>query len=851
MPVDPVATASAGFRLVRFVNASTHVNDEIRALKDELEGLKSTAATVTAILGERELDAFEVASISTPAFELVRLCEKATREFELQIRSLRPSPNERWTPGDLVRQGRVTLKVESIATMRAQIHTHSVNLNTVIGGLQIHISALTAPTVLDILAPKLEVLLRQLQTNLGQMATETSEEIALKSQTTRLKLATEETLKRVTVKPVVAIAQGLSPAKKMEVGIPSASHKHISMTSSIVSQNDDMNELINEQVADRDDSSNSAAVSSKMYARYSRVGIWASEVEPCAPDRTSIPPDTKDLEAANFKSLLARNAIREAELALSRDDCAGAEKLLRSVLEDTSVFDRLSRLSMPNARRHVKVNLAIALFRQRKFDDAIRETAWLDSHTIRDDDDDRNVVFEGYHTLAQIQLVKDDLSEALRISNICMFHFPWMMEERHLQARWYHAVALHVAVSYRLGNQEQARIFAGLLPEDFIRPEFDLSHVWLPRIDESPSIRLHHVEVNTVPVPVLPVQVHELDMTSSSSAVAQMIPTERVPETETSTISMNYSALPLLDDVNFAMVSGNDTAAVLDRGTTSQPETPDDTSVVYYTARTSRSSYFGLGANRNASNGLGIDMTGDVEFRNKRDQTVPPVPEQLDRDQAVSVILPTIEEHHDISLLGTYQSYASAPDRGQTRYPESLPSLSPSLSSCHTSSRGSWGSEKIPVVPTFPDSDPNVAELPDTSYTSSTVFQSHAEESSPRGRHRRSDAQSGLLGCIELQMPPRDARSLAPSPVIHSEGRAREARSLTPTPRPPVSPLFAEFAGQFQDERYVISRSPRQGMVFIPDNLIEQELQVSSHFFLTIIRSHCSIVAEEVAGLRY
>jgi len=839
-PVEPFATANAGYRVIRFVYDSTHVNAEIQALENELEGLEKTAATAADVLGERELHAFQGADISTNASELLKLCKTAVHEFKLKTRSLKPSRGGKWTPADLLRQARIMSMMESISRMRAQIHTHSVNLNTVIGLFGLIVSATTAPQILEVVMPQVELSHRLLQTNLERLPSTTEKEKNLKRQSILLSLETEETLARAKVGSTPLPAQQPFIRNDAVQDIQNISQQHVSVTSTIETQEIDTKELINEPPAAADDLPSPIELPTRMYARHSQIGLWTSGVENFAPRRNSIAPYSSDFEA-EFESQLMRNSFKEAELAFSREDYNGAEKICRAILNNTSA---LYQTSMPNAQRHAKVNLTIALFRQGRLDDAIRETSWLEFHTIReDDDDDRNLVFECYHTLAQLQLVKGDSLKASRVSGKSISHFSWMKEQGHLQARWHHAVALHITIYSRLGNEAVGRIFAPFLPEDFIRPDFHRSHVWLPQIGEAPSTSQQHADLNDESELV---QVHEIEATASNSDTTQPASTEsQLDDGNRTAIPISSSALPLSDDLTSSTSLEVDTTAVPDDSIFLQSGTPDDSSLVFLTAKThqfSGNSYFGLSADRDGKEGLGIDLTGGTATRDEYIHSQPSVLGHVNLNEIIPPALPTVYKFHDVSLRKNHQVIPSTPDQMQIQFPESVPSLSPAGSSVYSSFRGSWGSVNTPVMPTSAESSPDIAELPNTLHADTTVLEFHSAESNPRGRHHRSNAQSAFPVSNELRVPFETHKFWHPPLSSTPKHRKRRSRSLEPTPRSPMSPLSAEFERRIEDKqstlppslsendgivRHVSHRERRQGVVFTRVNRDEREQQVS------------------------
>lgn len=151
------AIGQAAVRLYGFIEGFKHVDDNTRALHQELTALAHTALVVEDTLQRPELWAFQDANLWTDADEVLRSCQMSLKRLEDSCRGLHNS-QKRNTAQRVMVQVKLDMKDDAIRRMREQLGSHRLALQTITGMINIYISAKAPQVVLDVVQPQLETL---------------------------------------------------------------------------------------------------------------------------------------------------------------------------------------------------------------------------------------------------------------------------------------------------------------------------------------------------------------------------------------------------------------------------------------------------------------------------------------------------------------------------------------------------------------------------------------------------------------------------------------------------------------------------------------------------------------------
>jgi hypothetical protein len=150
---------NSGIWMYEFVDGQLSVNDDIRALHDELRHLQQNADGLKSLLEMPELEAIQDERLWSDASQTLVSCEQALKRFEAKVRKLKPSSRGKWTPKDIYRELNREFRHGGLVNARAELQSHNLALAGVQGKLSIYVAirgpGLFADEIISRLLPRL------------------------------------------------------------------------------------------------------------------------------------------------------------------------------------------------------------------------------------------------------------------------------------------------------------------------------------------------------------------------------------------------------------------------------------------------------------------------------------------------------------------------------------------------------------------------------------------------------------------------------------------------------------------------------------------------------------------------
>lgn len=173
--MDPVSIAGAAngvaklavsctSTLYSFISDHKNVDGNIRALYDEVDGLKQTAKSVESMLERPDLHAYNDLQLWTDADAALKASDGSLRRLENQLRGV-DTVERRGTSffSRGVAQIKLNMKDEDIIKVRCQLHSHRLALQLIVQLIGVHVSAAGPAIILAEVVPQLTMLVSMLQ----------------------------------------------------------------------------------------------------------------------------------------------------------------------------------------------------------------------------------------------------------------------------------------------------------------------------------------------------------------------------------------------------------------------------------------------------------------------------------------------------------------------------------------------------------------------------------------------------------------------------------------------------------------------------------------------------------------
>lgn len=143
-----------------FINRVSVVDENIKALHREAEGLRRTLTSIMQSLQTPLLATNDRLPLWDDVNACLIECNATLSEFSEKLRKMGPAPATKGNVFASTAQAfKMHFKEEDIRTLRAQIQSHAFSMQMVLQMITVHISSTTPHVVLDELAPQLRTLM--------------------------------------------------------------------------------------------------------------------------------------------------------------------------------------------------------------------------------------------------------------------------------------------------------------------------------------------------------------------------------------------------------------------------------------------------------------------------------------------------------------------------------------------------------------------------------------------------------------------------------------------------------------------------------------------------------------------
>lgn len=151
--------ASSAIWMYTFVDGQQTINDDIRALHDELRHLQQNVDGFRTLLEMPELQAIQDARLWSDASETLLSCDASLRRFEAKVSKLKPSSKGTWSPKDMLRGLKRDIRHEGLVNARRELQSHNLALLGVQSKISVYVAmrgpGLVAEELISRLLPRL------------------------------------------------------------------------------------------------------------------------------------------------------------------------------------------------------------------------------------------------------------------------------------------------------------------------------------------------------------------------------------------------------------------------------------------------------------------------------------------------------------------------------------------------------------------------------------------------------------------------------------------------------------------------------------------------------------------------